>query len=155
MYVGRIDELGAGLDEAEPPIERLLERGNDLETLGRQAAVRHAQTDLGRAVSRRDDETGVLEQRLEVDVPDPRDVLPVRDRVVERDDQDGGTPISSVRTTSFAPAGFLTSRRTTDFPPAGIRSKRPNAALKRESPVRTSSSGAPTASDSAAAATAL
>ena len=44
----------------------------------------------------------------------------------------GGTPISSVRTTSFAPAGFLMSRRTTDLPPAGIRSNRPNAALKRD-----------------------
>ena len=63
----------------------------------------------------------------------------------------GGTPVSSVRTTSFAPAGFLMRRRTTDLPPAGIRSKRPNAALNRSSPARTSSSDAPTASASAAA----
>ena len=32
----------------------------------------------------------MLEQRLEVDVPDPRHVLPVGDRVVERDDEHGG-----------------------------------------------------------------
>src|SRR5262245_10487079 len=32
----------------------------------------------------------MLEQRLEVDVPDPRDVLAVGDRVVERDDENGG-----------------------------------------------------------------
>ncbi len=42
----------------------------------------------------------------------------------------GGTPVSSVRSTSFAPAGFFTRSMTTFFPPAGIRSKRPKAALK-------------------------
>ena len=67
----------------------------------------------------------------------------------------GGTPISSVRTTSLAPAGFLMSSRTTDFPPVGIRSKRPNAALKRISPRRTPSSVAPIARHKAAAAVAL
>ena len=43
--------------------------------------------ELGRPVARCDDATDVGEEGLEVDVPDPRDVLPVGDRVVERDDE--------------------------------------------------------------------
>ena len=47
----------------------------------------------------------------------------------------GGRPSTRVRTTSFAPAGFLTSSSSSCLPSTGIRSKRPNAALKRSEAV--------------------
>ena len=53
-----------------------------------------------------------------------------------------GAPAStSVRTASFAPAGFLISSISSRRSPTAIRSKRPNAAEKRSSPATTSSSG--------------
>ena len=73
-----------------PRSSAALERRERPRGARRQAAVRHAQAELGRAVARRDHEPGVLEQRLEVDVPDPRHVLPVGDRVVQGDDEHGG-----------------------------------------------------------------
>ena len=53
----------------------------------------------------------------------------------------GGPPSTSVRTTSFAPAGFLTSSSRSACRPAAMRSKRPKAAPKRPSPATISSSG--------------
>jgi hypothetical protein len=83
-----------------------LERRDRPRAVSRQPAVRHPQAELGAPLAGDDHELGVLEQRLEVDVPDPRHVLPVGDRVVERDDEDGGTrlerPDDLVR-----PGGFL------------------------------------------------
>ena len=49
--------------------------------------------------------SGPAEQRLEVDVPDPRDVLPVGDRVVERDDSDGGRAALEQRPHGLVRAG--------------------------------------------------
>jgi hypothetical protein len=75
----------------------------------------------------------VLEQRLEVDVPDPRHVLAVGDRVVERDDENGGTRLQ--RAHDLVRSGrVLDQEQHDDLPPARIRSKRPNAALNRASP---------------------
>ena len=73
-----------------------------------------------------------VEQRLEVDVPDPRDVAAVGDLVVQRDDARAAarSPSTSVRTASFAPAGFLISSISSARSPTAIRSKRPNAAAK-------------------------
>ena len=67
----------------------------------------------------------------------------------------GGPPSTSVRIASFAPAGFFTRSMSTVLSPTTIRSKRPNAARNRESPSSTSSSDAPSVSESDAAATAL
>ena len=50
-----------------------------------------------------------------------------------------------MRTASFAPAGFLISSISRRRSPTAIRSKRPNAALKRSSPATISSSDAPSA----------
>src|SRR6185369_1388782 len=64
-----------------------------------------------------------------------------------------GAPAStSVRTTSFAPAGFLTRRSRTVRSPAVMRSKRPNAARKRANPASTSFSPAPRTRESEVAA---
>ena len=60
-----------------------------------------------------------------------------------------------MRTTSFAPAGFFTSSTSTVLSPTTIRSKRPNAAPKPASPETISSSEAPSARVSDAAASAL
>src|SRR5918999_604954 len=49
----------------------------------------------------------------------------------------GGMPVSSVRSASFAPAGFLISSMTIDLAPTEMRSKRPNAARKPSKPLRT------------------
>src|SRR2546425_6395181 len=40
------------------------------------------------AIARRNDSLQTLEQRLEVDVPNPRDVLAVGNRIVQRDHRD-------------------------------------------------------------------
>src|SRR5512132_3919214 len=67
----------------------------------------------------------------------------------------GAPPATSVRTASFAPAGFFTSSTSRRLSPIGIRSKRPNAAPKRSSPAAASSSVDPRAVASEAAASAL
>ena len=54
------------------------------------AAVDATYAELGGPVAGGDQPLGAAEQRLEVDVPDPRDVLAVRDRVVQRDEQQRG-----------------------------------------------------------------
>ena len=50
-----------------------------------EPAVREAERELGGAAAGRDEPLEPGEQRLEVDVPDPRDVASVGDRVVQRD----------------------------------------------------------------------
>ena len=60
-----------------------------------------------------------------------------------------------VRNTSFAPAGFLTSRIASLRPPTAICSARPNAAAKVSSPRRTSSRVMPSCRHVAAAPSAL
>jgi len=67
----------------------------------------------------------------------------------------GGTPVSSVRKASFAPAGFLIKRTTIVFDPAGMRSNRPKAALKSASPREIATGLTSSATATAAAATAL
>ena len=88
VYVGRTTSSSAGPDSASPRSSAAREVGHDLDPLRREARVLAAQRELGGAVSRRDDALEPVEQRLEVDVPDPRDVLAVGDRVVERDHGD-------------------------------------------------------------------
>ena len=98
--VGREDdELPAVRRQLEPAVERVVERGHDLDPFAGEAAVAEAQRQLRGAVAGGDEPLEPVEQRLEVDVPDPRDVPAVRDRVVQRDDGDVGAPPStSVRT---------------------------------------------------------
>ncbi len=61
----------------------------------------------------------------------------------------------SVRSTSFAPAGFLISRIDSFLPSIGIVSTRPNAPAKPSSASPTVASGTPSSRTVAAAATAL
>ena len=61
----------------------------------------------------------------------------------------------SVRSTSLAPAGFLTSRIDSSRSPTAIVSTRPNAPPKPSSDVPTRSSGTPSSSAVVAAAIAL
>ena len=61
----------------------------------------------------------------------------------------------SVRSTSLAPAGFLTSRIDTGRPPTGIVSTRPNTADTPSSPALTHSMGTPSSSAAAVAPSAL
>ena len=120
-----------------------------------EPAVRHPQSELGRALARDDDQAGALEKWLEVDVPDPRDVLPVGDRVVERDDEDGRHTRFERSHHLVRPRRVLDQEEDDGLPARRIRSKRPKAALNRSRPARTSSSDAPTVSASAVAVTAL
>ena len=62
---------------------------------------------------------------------------------------------ASVRSTSLAPAGFLTSRIDVGRPPRSSVSARPNAGATARSPAAIASSGAPRARQSAAAPSAL
>ena len=84
-----------------------------------------------------DEPLDAREEGLEVDVPDPRDVAAVGDRVVQREDEDPrgaaprracGRPRSRRRGSSRAAAG---ARRS----PTSMRSKRPNAGRAAWSPV--------------------
>ena len=117
--VGRQDrELAAGRRQLETAIERLLEVGDDLQpSCGKPAYVNRSASSAARsplATIR----SRLLEQRLEVDVPDPGDVASVGDPVVEGDDERRGTPpSSSVRSASLAPAGFLTRSSSTPRSP--------------------------------------
>ena len=88
MYVGRTTSSSVRARQREPALEPGAQVGQHVDPLGRKAGVLAAQGELGGAVPRRDDALEAVEQRLEVDVPDPRDVLAVGDRVVERDHGD-------------------------------------------------------------------
>ena len=74
-----------------------------------------------------------VEQRLEVDVPDPRDVAAVGDRVVQRDDGDAWRAAVDERAHGLVRAGGILDQEQQQplAVPTGIRSNRPNAALKR------------------------
>ena len=78
-------ELAAAGHEGETSIERLAQVGNHLEPVSREPGVGESQRELRRPLPARDDALGLSEQRLEVDVPDPRDVPAVGDPVVEGD----------------------------------------------------------------------
>ena len=79
------DELPAGRCQFEPQIECGFELGHDLDRGLIQTAVLEAQSKLGGALACRNEPVEGGEEGLEVDVPDPRDVLTVGGRVVERD----------------------------------------------------------------------
>ena len=80
---GEDDELAARRRQGEAAVERTLEVRLDLDRALVEAAVLEAQRELGRAVAGGDEPVEPGEQRLEVDVPDPGDVPPVGDRVVQ------------------------------------------------------------------------
>src|SRR5439155_26686492 len=84
--------LASGRRQLEAAIERLLEIGYDLDRRLVEAAVLEPQPELRCSRARRDQPLEAADQRLEVDVPDPGDVLTVRDRVVERDHGDPRRP---------------------------------------------------------------
>ena len=81
------DEAPSRIRQVEPAIERDLERRLELEPVPGEAAVDEPQTELGCALAGRDHPVDMGEERLEVDVPDPRHVPAVGDRVVQRDDE--------------------------------------------------------------------
>ena len=102
-------ELAAGRRQLQAAVERLLQIGHDLDPVAIEAAVGEAQRQLGGPRAGRDDTLEPAEERLEVDVPDPRDVAAVGDLVVQRDHRERrrASPSSSVRTASFAPGRVL------------------------------------------------
>ena len=132
-----------------PRSSALLERRDHLEPLGREPAVRHPQAELRRALAGGDDEPDVLEQRLEVHVPDPRDVPAVGDRVVQRDDEDGRDAGLERPDDLVGPGRVLDQeqRRSTSRRPRSARSgrRRRRSARGRHGPP---SSDAPTAGES-------
>ena len=86
MYVGRTTSSPPGRRQREAAVERRVERSGTTSIRSRvEAAVGEPQGELGRARAGRDQPVEPGEQRLEVDVPDPRDVTAVGDRVVQRD----------------------------------------------------------------------
>src|SRR3954471_10583211 len=72
--------------QLEAAVECAREVGLDLDRALVEAAVLESERELGGTAARRHDPVDAAEQRLEVDVPDPRDVAAVCDRVVQRDD---------------------------------------------------------------------
>src|SRR4051794_14617626 len=71
---GQHDELLARGRELEAAVERALEARLELDRVLVEAGVLEPQGELCRPVARDDDALEPLEQRLEVHVPDPRDV---------------------------------------------------------------------------------
>ena len=86
VYVGSTTSSPPSGVSSSPRSRPRSSDGNDLDRLGVEPGVLEAERELGRAVARDDHALEPVEQRLEVDVPDPRHVLAVRDRVVQRDD---------------------------------------------------------------------
>ena len=69
------------------------------------AAVLETQSKLGRPLARGDNRLEPCEQRLEVDVPDPRHVAAVGDRIVQRDDGNAGRAAVEERADDFVGTG--------------------------------------------------
>ena len=115
VYVGSTASSPPGGVSSSPRSSARSRSGTTSIRSGVEAAVLEAQRQLLRALAGRDESLERAEQRLEVDVPDPGDVAAVGDRrrSARRRRARGGPPSTSVRTTSFAPAGFLTSSRST------------------------------------------
>src|SRR5581483_7275121 len=95
----------AGRREREAAVERALEIGLDDDARLVEPAVLEAERELGRPPTARDERVEPGEERLEVDVPDPRDVAPVRDLVVQRDHTHPRRPAVDERADRFVRAG--------------------------------------------------
>ena len=129
---------------------------DDPDPLGLDACVLQAQGKLGRPGARARRQAHAPGQQLEVRIPDPRHIVAVGGVVVEHSKQVVGPGSSaSVRSTSFAPAGFLTSRMRVSRPATVTVSARPKAALVLSRPATMSASDIPKATPRAAAASAL
>src|SRR3954468_13560811 len=79
---GEGNELPAGRRQLEGAVESGLQVGHDLDRSLVEASVLKAQSQFCRSVTARDETIEAGEEGLEVDVPDPGDVLAVRGRVV-------------------------------------------------------------------------
>ena len=84
---GKHHQLIARRGQLEAAVERRLERGDDFDPLAGESAVGEPQCELCGPAARRNQAVEAGYERLEVDVPDPRDVAAVGDLVVERDDR--------------------------------------------------------------------
>ena len=85
VYVGRTTSSPPPGVSSSPRSSARVELRHDLDRLCRKAAVLAAQSHLGGPLPCHDDPVEPGEERLPVHVPDPRDVPPVGDRVVQRD----------------------------------------------------------------------
>src|SRR5207248_8247628 len=74
---GEDDELAARRRQRKTAVERTAEIRHYLDRALVEAGVREAQGELRGALAGDDDSVETVEERLEVDIPDPRHVAPV------------------------------------------------------------------------------
>ena len=107
VYVGSTTSSPPSGVSASPRSSAALERRLDDDARLVEAAVLEAERELGRALAGGDDRLEPVEQRLEVDVPDPRHVTAVGDRVVQRDDGDARRAAVDERAHDLVRAGRI------------------------------------------------
>ena len=107
MYVGSTTSSPPSGVSASPRSIAASSDGLDDDARLVEAAVLEAERKLGGALAGDDDRLEPVEQRLEVDVPDPRHVAAVGDRVVQRDDGDAGWAAVDERADDLVRAGRI------------------------------------------------
>ena len=131
VYVGRtVSSPPAGVSSS-PRSRAASSDGHDLDPVAVEAAVREPQRQLGRARAGGDEPVEAGEQRLEVDVPDPRDVATVGDGVVQRDHRDARR-----RAVDERPDRLVRARRVLDQEHQRAAGRRSRSARSGRTPPR-------------------
>ena len=114
VYVGRTASSPPAGVSSSPRSSASSGRGHDFDLLRGKAAVAEAQASSAARSPEATSRSSRVEQRFEIDVPDPGNVPPVGDPVVQRDEEYGGDPRVDERPHDFVRAGGVLDQEDED-----------------------------------------